>query len=523
MQDERHPAEETPLTVEQDDNAKVLVRPEQLIGYCIDERYRLESIVGGGGMGVVYRTHQQSLNREVAIKLLKLEDGQDTHRLERFRREIDIIAQLSHPNIVRVFDSGRDPKLGLSYIAMELVDGMPLDEVMHGHRIDAALALDIAHEVCAALTEPHALGIIHRDIKPANILVYPRSDDTIGVKVVDFGIARSGARSNSRITTTGVVVGSPMYMAPEVARGEELDARTDLYSLGVVLFEMISGVTPFRGSTPVAIMLRQAVDEPPSLATNLPADLQIPEIVELVDAMLAKDRRSRPDDARAVLRRIAEIRRQHQLGRPAIDGTKPLIPALGAHRIAVVDEEAEAEADPYSPTRPWREEDGPGSRTDSFHGWVIPETARQYLPGAPSEPAGSASDQLSPPRRRSPVIVAVAALLVALLGGTAFLALTRPPANEAPIQLGGEINAAPPIAVQEIAEEPPPDTPPKPLVTPTAAPDVGADGSSPETSQPPAEAVAKRPTAPPRPVAAPDDGPDVGGGGVENLDWILQK
>lgn len=368
-----------------DDERRVLVTPADLVGYEIDGRYRLDSILGGGGMGVVFRTTQRNLNREVAIKLLKLED-RGTRRLERFRREIDIIAQLTHPNIVRVFDSGEDPGLGLHYIAMELVDGAPLDELMTGHRLTPELAVDIAYEVCAALTEPHRTGIVHRDIKPANVLLATRSDDTLSVKVVDFGIARtiSGTDSpNGKITTTGVVVGSPMYMAPEVARGESLDGRTDLYSLGVLLYEMITGDTPFRGATPVAIMLRQAVDEPPSLAESVGDDFAVPELIALVDQMLSKERRDRPSDAKDVLRELDAIRQTHGFGRVRLDSDVPLIEALDHHRIRVslhVDDSLEESvgAGPFDATTTMTSQPE-ATHSDSFSGWLVTERARASI------------------------------------------------------------------------------------------------------------------------------------------------
>ena len=515
------------MTSAADETPKVLVTPEQLVGYAIDNRYRLEGIVGGGGMGVVYRTRQTSLNREVAIKLLKIEDGNDRHRLERFRREIDIIAKLSHPNIVRVFDSGRDEALGLSYIVMELIDGVPLDEVMLGHQLDPALAIDIAREVLAALTDPHAMGIIHRDIKPANILVSARSDDTVGVKVVDFGIARGhGSGGSSKITTTGVVVGSPMYMAPEVARGEELDARTDLYSLGVLLYEMLTGDTPFRGSTPVAIMLRQAVDDPPSLADGLPDDFPIPELVELVDSMLAKDKRNRPADARAVLRALDAICVDRGMGRVRIDGSMPIVEALKEHRSRArppkpAPDDENAGADPYSATQPW---DTAEERPDSFQGWLVPEAVRTQLMSSGSVEHASAP---APGRRRTPLIVAAIVATVGLVAAAAIV-------HEDPVPRREEVRSSP-----STSEAPAPPVerhgPPAPQVergdAPAAGEEIDAPASQAQTHEPrrlepelPAprqqrQAKPSRPSArAPRPDAGSTKEPK-----VENLDWIRQK
>jgi serine/threonine protein kinase len=301
--------EKTTSTSEMEE-PRVLLAAEDLLGYVIDGRYRLDEVLGEGGMGVVYRSHEPRLQRDIAVKLLKPSEVQGTKRIERFQRELSIIAGLSHPNIVRVYDSGMDEDVALHFIAMELVEGISLDRVLRHHRVAPNLALEIAYQICGALTEPHAHGIIHRDIKPENTLVTVMSDASLQVKLLDFGIARTHATESERLTTTGVVMGTPRYMAPESVQGGEIDARTDLYSVGVILYEMLAGRTPFSGVTPVATMIEHVTKAAPRLDEAVQG-FEYPRIVELVRLLLEKDPRKRLDSARSVREMIDSIRDEH--------------------------------------------------------------------------------------------------------------------------------------------------------------------------------------------------------------------
>jgi len=312
------------------DEPRVLLAAEDLIGFQIADRYRLDAVVGEGGMGIVFRSREPKLQRDIAIKLLKPGGVQGAKRLERFQREIEIIAGLSHPNIVRVFDSGIDERLGLNFIAMELVDGVSLDRVLKHKTVIPELALEIVYQMCAALTEPHALGIIHRDIKPENTLVTVMSDATIQVKILDFGIARSHDADGGRLTTTGVVMGTPRYMAPETIQGSSVDARTDLYSVGVILYEMFSGRTPFVGVTPVATMIDHVTKPAPRLDETV-HNFAYPKIVELVTRLLAKEPGHRLKSARDVREAIDQIRDEYGFGRLRVtpgDTMTALLPYL---------------------------------------------------------------------------------------------------------------------------------------------------------------------------------------------------
>lgn len=298
-----------------------------LAGDDIDGRYVLEAKLGEGGMGVVFRAKQLSTKRDVALKVMKLDKVDDTS-IERFQQEIDIISKLSHPNIVRVFDTGRVPNKDMVFVVMELIEGVSVNEVLwykHAEeeyykcRMLVGLALEIAYQVCGALTEPHQQGIIHRDIKPENILLVPRSDETVQVKLLDFGVARV-LKSKKKMTDNRVpFVGTPHYMAPEQVACSQYDIRTDLYSLGVVLFELLSGGYPFDDENLLALLLRKTQYDAPKLKTRIYGDFPYPEVLQLVDDLLAQKVEDRPPTALEVRHRIEDIRDIYRFKRIRID------------------------------------------------------------------------------------------------------------------------------------------------------------------------------------------------------------
>src|SRR6476469_7805425 len=210
---------------------------DTLIGTVFDGRYRVLRKLGTGGMANVYLAEDQELGRNVAIKILDDRHSNDDQFVERFRREAKNAAGLSHPNIVSIYDRGEAE--GTYYIAMEFLDGSSLTELIVGRGpAPIPVAIDYARQILAALRFAHRNGIVHRDIKPHNALV----DSEGRVKVTDFGIARAGT---SQMTEAGSIVGTAQYLSPEQARGSNVDQRSDLYSLGVVLYELITGTLPF--------------------------------------------------------------------------------------------------------------------------------------------------------------------------------------------------------------------------------------------------------------------------------------
>ncbi|MEU3710357.1 protein kinase domain-containing protein [Streptomyces catenulae] len=256
-------------------------------------RYQLRDLLGEGGMAAVHLAYDSVLDREVAIKTLHSELGREQAFRERFRREAQSVAKLTHTNIVSVFDSGEDELDGgmVPYIVMEYVSGQPLrseldgDIAQHG-AMPTQKALKITADVLAALEASHEMGLVHRDIKPGNVMLTKRNV----VKVMDFGIARAMQSGVTSMTQTGMVVGTPQYLSPEQALGRGVDARSDLYSVGIMLFELLTGQLPFDADSPLAIAYAHVQEEPP-----LPSSIN-QSIPPAVDALVARALKKNPNE-----------------------------------------------------------------------------------------------------------------------------------------------------------------------------------------------------------------------------------
>src|SRR5438876_10614527 len=255
---------------------------DTLINTLFDGRYRILRKLGTGGMANVYLAEDEVLGRRVAIKILNDRHAGDDQFVERFRREAKNAASLSHPNIVSIYDRGEAE--GTYYIAMEYLDGRSLKELIVARGpAPIHLAVDYARQILAAIRFAHRHGIVHRDIKPHNVLV----DAEGRLKVTDFGIARAGA---SQMTEAGSIIGTAQYLSPEQARGSAVDQRSDLYSVGVVLYEMLTGDVPFTGETPVEIAMRHLSDTPQ------PPSTKRPEIPPDLDMIVLRALAKNPDD-----------------------------------------------------------------------------------------------------------------------------------------------------------------------------------------------------------------------------------
>jgi len=265
------------------------------VGQVLLDQFRMEECIGVGGMGMVYRARQTTVGRDVAIKILHPDVAGNPDAVRRFHREARISTSLDHPNVVRVFLFGQLPD-GSLYLVMELLRGRPLSELL---RVEPMLAvgraLHIAAQVAEAVGEAHIQGIVHRDIKPENIFLTPKGRDPDFVKVLDFGIARLlHPEDQTSATQAGLVFGTARYISPEGAAGEKTDARSDVYSIGVLLYQMLTGVTPFEGSTPVQLLMAHINDRPVPIRSRAPG---IPEgVADVVMRSLAKNPDARYED-----------------------------------------------------------------------------------------------------------------------------------------------------------------------------------------------------------------------------------
>ena len=254
---------------------------DPMLGTELDGRYRIERKLGEGGMGAVYVGVQMSVERDVAIKVLRPEAAGDEESIKRFGREAQIIARLTHANVVQLIDFGRAAR-GLFYLVMELVRGRTLSAELAQGLLASARVATIVGQVCDALTEAHALGIVHRDLKPDNILLVAQAGNPDYVKVLDFGIAKviKADKPQAVLTAAGSIIGTPQYMSPEQIDGAgNIGPAADLYALAVIVFEMLTGKPPFVGETQIQVLIRQVKEPPPRLTDRLPGTL-VPEALE---------------------------------------------------------------------------------------------------------------------------------------------------------------------------------------------------------------------------------------------------
>src|SRR5918998_1586684 len=268
----------------------------------IDDRYVVERLLGGGGMAQVYLAHDEVLYRQVALKILRDQYAEDEEFVERFRREARSAASLSHPNIVSIYDQGRSED-GAYYIAMEYVpQGTLKERIRREGALSPVAATGVALQIADALQAAHEKGVIHRNIKPQNVLVTEKGD----VKVTDFGIARAAASASSGATATGTVLGTVDYMFPEQARAESVGTQIDLYSLGVVLYEMLTGTLPYEAESPIGTAIKHATEptrSPREVNPSVPEPLAI-----LTTKLLAKDPEDRYASAAALSEDLERVR-----------------------------------------------------------------------------------------------------------------------------------------------------------------------------------------------------------------------
>ncbi|WP_137722861.1 serine/threonine-protein kinase [Prescottella subtropica] len=300
-------------------------------GSVIGGRYRLQRLIATGGMGQVWEATDGRLDRRVAVKVLKAEFSSDPEFLERFRVEARTTAQLNHPGIAGVYDYGEthdDAGAGLAYLVMELVAGEPLNAVLaRVGRLSIPHALDMLEQTGRALQVAHSAGVVHRDVKPGNILITPSGQ----VKITDFGIAK--AVDASPVTRTGMVMGTAQYIAPEQALGQEATSASDVYSLGVVGYEALSGRRPFGGGSTLTVAMKHVQEPPEPMPVDLPAPIR-----ELIDITLTKDPAHRYGSGGEFADAVAAVRSGHRPppGRVPTAATRVVAPVPTAAPTAMI-------------------------------------------------------------------------------------------------------------------------------------------------------------------------------------------
>jgi tRNA A-37 threonylcarbamoyl transferase component Bud32 len=304
----RYPNDATYCFVEGSD---LIELPDPRIGTLLAGRYIVEEVIGEGGMATVYRARHKLVDRPVAVKIMNPMLASDPIVRERFRREAKSAQKLAHPNIIEIYDQG-DTEDGTAYIVMELLHGESLAGVVQRGAMDVDRAIHVMVQIARGMARAHDLEVIHRDIKPENIFLCRRDDGSDLVKLLDFGIAKS--RQDSRLTGQGELFGTPQYMAPERIMGNDTGGASDIYALGVVFFEMLTGELPFNAPDVATFFVKHMQEAPPALRSLNP---RVPEkLDELVVRMLAKNPTDRPVDAHRIHQDLLEVMNAREMVAP---------------------------------------------------------------------------------------------------------------------------------------------------------------------------------------------------------------
>ena len=447
---------------------------DDMIGRTLDGRWIIEEKIGEGGMGSVYKGSQRSVNRTIAIKTLRASLTDNDEFVDRFFREAKIATTINHPHCVTVLDFGQDPETQELYLAMEFLDGMPLADRMEEGSLSILELIKISIQVSSALAASHANSIIHRDLKPDNVFLVDMSTGDVFAKVLDFGIAKVNDDAN-QYTRTGQIFGTPDYMSPEQCSGKSLDGRSDLYSLGCILYEITTGHAPFEADNPMAVLMAHMTEipaPPSSLGIELPPGLEL-----IIMRLLAKEPEDRFEHANALIEALKEV--QEQLA--------------GVHA--------------YNKSQGIRIAPAMTSPAGGFERVATPAAAMS-APHTPHAPTSSMEFEEVPPPNKKPLIVIGSLVLLGVVAASAVvvaLTMADPPPASPPSPMASEAPTitAPPSALANPVSEP---TTPEPVAepsTPEPAPEDELVFDEP-VAEPAAEPASKRkPRRKSKPASAP--------------------
>jgi len=369
--------------------------PERIRRMIADGRYELVELIGEGGMGSVYLARQVAMDRMVALKLILAEAVKSPDAAARFEREMKLSAKIEHPNTIRVYDFGETD--GQLFLAMELLRGQTLKQVLESGPLDLSRIVRIGVQVARALQAAHSEGVVHRDLKPDNVMLLEQYGEHDVVKVLDFGIAKSLDEPEASVTATGAVIGTPAYMSAEQAMGQAVDRRSDLYSLGIILYEMASGRLPFTAPGFTALLVAHATETPQPLTQVVP-DIH-PGLAALVELLLRKNPAERPQTAKVVEHRLEAL-----IGGLSVANTLPM-PAVGEAKAPNTGTRALLATEPGTPRV------APATKAPSATEPGTPRTATEAKVPAAREPAAS------PPSKQSRGLWLALAALVLVGGG----------------------------------------------------------------------------------------------------------
>jgi len=374
-----------------------------LVGSIVADRYHILKKLGEGGMGQVYLAEHVKMGRKSALKVMHASMVKDVDAISRFNREASNASRINHPNVAAIYDFGETPQ-GMIFLAMEFVDGPPLTKVIEqSGALAPQRAAELLRQSGEALAVAHDMGIVHRDLKPDNIMVARTRDGGDLAKVVDFGIAKAAGSEAQKVTKTGLVVGTPEYMSPEQLAGDKLDGRSDIYSLALVGFNMLTGTLPFPSDSAQESMIMRLTDRPKTLAEMRPQVSWPADVQQVMDKALERDVAQRYQTATEFVRDLYRaIERMPDVGTAGV-GTMVQVP----------------------PTRVNPDASPPPPRTSIGRQAAAPEPSAGRVASAPSAPAAPAVTQTAAPPKRTGMMVAIGGIAAVIVAAVIFVPLLK--------------------------------------------------------------------------------------------------